>query len=108
MKFFARGQLPRNCYPNPYTLTNRPLRLTHLPIYRPMESGQRAGKATKSVPDWGGGGRWKEGEGVMVEAHSDLRKSSSAFMEGGTLRWGQVRKWNWVTVRVSFVCRFFR
>lgn len=37
-----------------------------------------------------------------------LLKSRRALMELGTPRSGQVRKWNWVTVRVSPVCRFFR
>ena len=37
-----------------------------------------------------------------------LRKSRSALTEEGTPRSGQVRKWNCVTVRVSFVCRFFK
>lgn len=37
-----------------------------------------------------------------------LLKSNRALIDLGTSRSGQVRKWNWVTVLVSLVCRFFR
>lgn len=37
-----------------------------------------------------------------------LRKSSRVLAELGIPRSIQDRKWNWVTVRVSLVCRFFR
>lgn len=37
-----------------------------------------------------------------------LRKSNRVRAELGMPRSIQDRKWNWVTVRVSLVCRFFR
>lgn len=37
-----------------------------------------------------------------------LRKSSSVRLVSGTFWLSQVRKWNWVTVRVSLVCMFFK
>lgn len=51
----------------------------------------------------GGGG------GVLLRGAAPyLRKSSRVLAELGIPRSIQDRKWNWVTVRVSLVCRFFR
>lgn len=49
------------------------------------------------------------GGGVLLRGAAPyLRKSSRVLAELGIPRSIQDRKWNWVTVRVSLVCRFFR
>lgn len=53
---------------------------------------------------WGGGG----GVFLLRGPSLYLRKSSRVLAELGIPRSIQDRKWNWVTVRVSLVCRFFR
>lgn len=47
-------------------------------------------------------------QSAIAGRETHLRKSRRVRLDSGTFWFSQVRKWNWVTVRVSLVCMFFR